>query len=64
MPHVEKLANFLVLTPIFPLTSPRTINGGLACSAVLELEIRRYFGFTDDAAHGHDCYLSGVWMLY
>jgi hypothetical protein len=60
MPHVEKLADFLVLTPIFPLTSPGTINGRLACSAVLELEIRRCFGFTDVAAHRHDCCLSGV----
>jgi hypothetical protein len=41
MPHVEKLANFLVLIlAIFPLTKPGTIQGGLASSAVLELEIR------------------------
>jgi hypothetical protein len=31
MPHVEKLADLLVLLfPIFPLTSPGTIQGGLA----------------------------------
>jgi hypothetical protein len=41
MPLVEKLADFLVpLLPIFPLTSPGTIQGGLALSAVLELELR------------------------
>jgi hypothetical protein len=41
MPHVEKLAECLVLLlPVLPLTSPGTIHGGLACIAVLELEIR------------------------
>jgi hypothetical protein len=41
MPHVKKLADFLVLLlPIDPLTSPGTIQGGLACITVLELEIR------------------------
>jgi hypothetical protein len=55
MSHVEKLADFLVLLPpIFPLTSLGTIQGGLACSAVLKLEIQRCFGFTDDAAPEHD----------
>jgi hypothetical protein len=56
MPHVEKLADFLVLLllPIDPLTSLGTIQGGLACSAVLELEIRRCYGVTDDAGLGHD----------
>jgi hypothetical protein len=35
MPHVEKLANVLVLfSPIFPLTILGTIQGGLAHSAV------------------------------
>jgi hypothetical protein len=43
MPHVKKLADFLVLLlPVFPLTSPGRIQGGLASSAVLELEIRRW----------------------
>jgi hypothetical protein len=42
VPHVEKLADFLVLLlPIFPLTSLGTIHGGLLCSAVLELNIQR-----------------------
>jgi hypothetical protein len=61
MPHVEKLADFLVpLLPIFPLTSLGTVQGGLAYSAVLELEIRRCYSFADDAALGHDCCWSGV----
>jgi hypothetical protein len=30
----------VLLPPIFPLTSLGTIQCGLACSAVLELEIR------------------------
>jgi hypothetical protein len=39
MRDVEKLADLLVLLPpIVPLTS--TIQGGLACSAVLELEMQ------------------------
>jgi hypothetical protein len=45
IPHVEKLADFLVLRlPIFLLTSLGTIQGGLAYSAVLEPEIRRFSG--------------------
>jgi hypothetical protein len=61
MPHVEKLADFLVLLPpIYRLTSLGTIQSGLACSAVLELEIRRFFGCADDAAPEHDCCWSGV----
>jgi hypothetical protein len=56
MPHVEKLADFLVLLRIFCLTSLGIIQGGLALSAVLEMKIRRCDGATDDAAaHGHDC---------
>jgi hypothetical protein len=44
MPHVEKLADFLVLLlPIFvSLTSLGTIHGGLACSAVREEVILRF----------------------
>jgi hypothetical protein len=39
MPHVEKLADLLVLLPpIFPLTSLGTIRGRLAYIAVQELE--------------------------
>jgi hypothetical protein len=61
MPYVEKLADLLVLLlPIFPLTSPGTIYGGLTCSAVMELEIRRCYGATDDAAPEHDCCWCGV----
>jgi hypothetical protein len=42
LPHVEKPTDPLVLLPtIFPLTSLKTIQGGLAYSAVLELEIQR-----------------------
>jgi hypothetical protein len=58
MPHVEKLADLLVLPllPIDPLTSLGTIQCGLAYTAVLlELEIRRCSGFADDAAPEHDC---------
>jgi hypothetical protein len=58
VPHVEKLAYFLVLLllPIFPLTSLGTVlQGGLATSAVLELKLRRRFGSAEDAAVGHDC---------
>jgi hypothetical protein len=56
MPHVEKLADLLVLLPpIYLLTSLGTIQGGLACSAVLELEIWRCLGSTNDAAPEHDC---------
>jgi hypothetical protein len=42
MPHVEKLAEFLVLVlPVFPcLTRLGTVQRGLACSAVLDLKIR------------------------
>jgi hypothetical protein len=55
MPHVEKLADLLVLLPpILSLTSFGTIQGGLACSAELELEIWRCLGSTDDAAPEHD----------
>jgi hypothetical protein len=63
MTHVEKLAYMLVavlLLPICPLASFGTIQGGLACSAVLEREIRRCFGSADDAAPEHDCCLIGV----
>jgi hypothetical protein len=56
MPHVEKLADFLVLIlPIIPLASLGTIQSGLAFSAVLELKIRRCSSFADDAALGLDC---------
>jgi hypothetical protein len=44
-----------VLLPIFLLTFPGTIRGGLAYRAVLDLEIRRCYSFADDAAIGHDC---------
>jgi hypothetical protein len=55
MPNVEKLADLLVLLlPIFPLTSPGTVQGGLASSAVLQHDIRRRYGATDDATLGHD----------
>jgi hypothetical protein len=41
MSDIEKLADSLVLLlPINPLTSPGTIHGGLASSAVLKYEIR------------------------
>jgi hypothetical protein len=62
MPNVEKLADLPVLIPpIHLLTSMGTLHGGMALSAVLELDIRRY-GFADDAAlgHGHDFCWSGV----
>jgi hypothetical protein len=58
MPHVEKLADFLVLLlllPIYPLTSPGTVHGRLACIAVLEHDIQRCFSSAGDAALGHDC---------
>jgi hypothetical protein len=55
MPHVEKLADLLVLLlPIFPLTSLGTVQGRLAPSTVLEHDIRRCYDATDDAALGHD----------
>jgi hypothetical protein len=55
MPHVEKLADLLVmLLSIFLLTSPGTIQGGLASSAVLEAVIQRCYGSAVDTAHGHD----------
>jgi hypothetical protein len=60
MPHVEKLADFLVMLPIFPLTRLATIQGGLASSAVQKLEIRRCSGSAVDAAPEHDCCWSGV----
>jgi hypothetical protein len=62
MPHVEKLADFLVLVlpPIFSLTILGTIQCGLAYSAVLELNIRRCFGSTDVAVHDHDDAWSGT----
>jgi hypothetical protein len=62
MPHVEKFADLLVLLfPIYLHTSLGTIHGGLALSAVVELDIRRYES-ADAAAlgHGHDCCWSGV----
>jgi hypothetical protein len=63
MPHVEKLADLLVLRlPIYLHTSLGTIHGGLALSAVVELDIRRCYSFADDATKtlGHDCCWSGV----
>jgi hypothetical protein len=55
MPHVEKLADFrMVILPIFSLTSLGTIRGGLASSAVQQLEIRRCSGSTVSAAPEHD----------
>jgi hypothetical protein len=40
MPHVEELADFLVLLlPINLLTSPGTIHGGLASITVLDQDI-------------------------
>jgi hypothetical protein len=39
-----KLADLLVFLPVFPLTILGTIQGGLASSATLELEIRRCYG--------------------
>jgi hypothetical protein len=61
VPHVEMLADFLVLLlPIYPLTSPGTVQGGLTLSAVLELELWRCSGATDDAALDHHCCWSGV----
>jgi hypothetical protein len=63
MPHVDELADFLVLLlPIFRLTSLGTIQGGLALSAVLELNKihGRCDGATDDADLGHDYCWSGV----
>jgi hypothetical protein len=65
MTHVEKLADLLVLLlPIFPLTSFGAIQGGPAYSAVLELEIRRLFGSTDNAAPEHDSFWSEVRGVY
>jgi hypothetical protein len=61
IPHVGMLADFLVLRlPIFPPTSLGTIQGGLTLSAVLELELRRCSGATDDATLHHDCCKSGT----
>jgi hypothetical protein len=57
MSHGKKLADLsvLLLLPIFPLTSLGTIQGRLTLSTVqLELEIRRCYGFADDAAPEHD----------
>jgi hypothetical protein len=55
MPNVEKFTDLLVLLlPIFPLTSPGTVQGGLTSSAVLEHDLRRRHGATDDADLGHD----------
>jgi hypothetical protein len=55
MPHVEKLANLLVLPlPIYSLTSPGTIAGGKARITIVELEIWRSHGSTHGAALGHD----------
>jgi hypothetical protein len=63
-PHVEKLADFLVLPfPIYPLASPGTIHGGLAYIAVLEHDVRRCNGATYDTALGHDCLWSRVGLL-
>jgi hypothetical protein len=46
--------------PIFPPTSLGTIQGGLTLSAVLELELRRCSGATDDGTLHHDCCKSGT----
>jgi hypothetical protein len=59
VPHVEKLADLpvLLLLPIFFSDKPsnNTRRTGKQRSAVLvELEIRRRHGATDDAALGHD----------
>jgi hypothetical protein len=65
VPYVEKLADLFVLMlfPIDPLTSLGTVQGGLAQSAVLEHDIWRCNGATDDAALGHDFCLSGVRLV-
>jgi hypothetical protein len=60
MPHVEKLADFPVLLPIFHLTSLGTIQGGLAYRAV---QLRRCYGSAVDATPGHDCCWSGLMVL-
>jgi hypothetical protein len=61
MSHVEKLAEFLVLLPpICPLATLGTIQGGLAYSAVLEMEIKPCSGLADDDASEHDCAWSGT----
>jgi hypothetical protein len=56
MPHVETRRFACAAASIDPLTSPGTIQSGLASIAVPELEIWRSFGKTGDAAlgHGHD----------
>jgi hypothetical protein len=55
MPHVEKLADFLVLHPIFPLTSLGAVQGGLAYGAVLELEIGQCYGLAVATTIRHYC---------
>jgi hypothetical protein len=62
MPHVEQLADFLVLLlPILLLTSLGTIQGGLAYITVLELEMGRCFYLADDVATPkHGCCWSGL----
>jgi lauroyl/myristoyl acyltransferase len=55
MPYIEKLADlFVLLLPIDLLTSLGTVQGRLACSTVLEHNLRRCYGATDDAALRHD----------
>ena len=64
MPHVEKLADFLVLLlPILPLTSLGTIQGGglvASRSTGPEHYIMRSCGSAYNAGLGHDYYWSGV----
>ena len=64
MPHVEKLADLpVLLLPINPLTSTGAIKGKLASIAVLEHDIQRRYGATDDAALGHDYCRSRVEVM-
>jgi hypothetical protein len=53
---VEKLADFLVLFPLFLLTDFGTaVHGGLACTAAQDRDIFQCYSLAVQAGLGHDC---------
>jgi hypothetical protein len=54
--RVERLADFLVLFPVVPLTDLGAVQDGMAVAAVRERDIlSRCYDFTDTTSLGHDC---------
>jgi hypothetical protein len=52
---VERLADFLVLFPVFLLTRFATVHGGSACTAGKGRDIFQCYSLAVQAGLGHDC---------